>query len=1080
MTDLRKDLRNLLLEAEQLSARELELLARDEKIKQETEKRLADRKEREQREKELKSKSMGGNKRFSKPTSTEPTKRSSSFWSSPAFYLLCDQAIIRTGCLDKLSICLSKHFNPNPDTNKSFYDGINYFISFYIDVIHSYNNKLPQGKVLEALHALSERSSDVISPVASSTLAEVSNLFYGVDADGKPLADRADIEIKDYDLLVQQITDACIASNIVNWERLLTYQDARNASGILAVKDIYKQNLPSDSPVNKDFVSNLSSEVINDFYASNNDFSIFLSKFSWGKPKELTVEAKKVIDPEQDRLAREASEAEEAALVAKRLADYEADEKAASLAATAAWEAEVAAKKAEEAAISADEGVGGMAEPGAIADRGDRGAITGDNEVFLYNVLIRYLSNIITSDKLDVNTIFTDANKRSVSLAFNTADNIKKFKSIDQQQEENANAELEDKFDYDLDNPDRINALGVAAGVDLGEESDSLPNIISFNTYIEKQKALNDWNTKNTLEFLSTTLKTVEGADGLSTIITHLFSKLPDTLFGHSFDCPIVVDNNIQNFNVLSKVKQEALTNSKFISFLSDIIVEMSEINLDTEGMRENKSAIIRELASLLQEAKRGDTQGAFGLFPVDIEELIEELPKTREDAIKAFSISQGGGGYSVKYNNIAAKKVNAIYGKLAAKFPVLSRVSPSVTSQIPSEGLTAESTLQRDLGLTIVPKSSATATTVSGLTPEEVRRRLSSTRLDVNLQSTVKQQKLNELFDIYLKTITEILKPSVNLANWGLYKPIPATAASGKRDLANAKIIAAFPSAAVPEGTKVDGKLVSFLFPSEAAFNPVRDAIITAVASSRSKFLQVTDLRQVDRQLLPDIIAAFGPPPPPFKTHPLSFFGSYDTVTGTKEAKSCKLFNLVDPKLAITGKLELTNQDHKFVKGSVNPFVDLVSNLLVLNNSSTTEAIINNKLTLLTEDVETFELPICYAAINTQIRAKLLLALVRLFDSLEDILIIIRRYVTDLHTVLASKLSGDNVGEIASLFKYIASSALSTAIANPQTEEEVAADIKAKTDPVNNRFSREEATRAALVAGEEDIPVNLSPNTYG
>jgi hypothetical protein len=108
------------------------------------------------------------------------------------------------------------------------------------------------------------------------------------------------------------------------------------------------------------------------------------------------------------------------------------------------------------------------------------------------------------------------------------------------------------------------------------------------------------------------------------------------------------------------------------------------------------------------------------------------------------------------------------------------------------------------------------------------------------------------------------------------------------------------------------------------------------------------------------------------------------------------------------------------------------------------------------------------------------LLALVRLFDALEDMFIILRVIVTELHAVLTSKLSGENFGEIASLFKYIAMSTLDIAVANYKTEDEIAAAVKAKTEPINTRFQKEEKTRATIVSGETDIPTNLAPNTYG
>ena len=971
--------------------------------------------------------------------------------NSASFYLLCEDALVNTGCLDKISICL--HANFNPDTVKSFLDGINEFISFYVDIVNSYNNKQLIGKVKTSIENLQRAASE--GDISIKTVNGIIIFFTNRGSDGRRLADREPLVEKDYALLFNQIKNLCVATNIINWERLLVYGKPKNS--------IFNTKKLSGDDYDETFPSNLSNEILKDFYIPGNEFSKFLSSFPWGDWKEpvKSVEEAKKPKPLHIQPGDVEWTPEQQAQYEKEVANFDKQQN------ILAHQKKLVAKKEEArkkmAAYNEKEYSNTV---GDISGAGDSGNKTSDNEQFVYNVLVRYLTNIITKDSIDVETVFKEASAKAVNLALNTSLFVSdSHESIQGKEEETEGSELDSGEDIDVDSPELELPSGRGSlSYDLSDEgasaNSSIPDIVNFNTYIDKLKKENNWGLKDTLTFLSTSLNTKDGADGLSAVLIQTFSTIGDTIFDVSFSAPVIKNNSADTFNVLTYLKSRALQDSKFLSSLADLLVSISDVNVQTDT-KITEQSIIKKILSDLTEAKR---VGGYGLVPAEVEELIEDLPKTREEALKAYTISHGSSGYAVDISNSSAKKINSIYNKLKKSFPIFESLSPSELSIIPERELTAGSELQKSLGLNIVPERAVISSMVS---PQEASTGVKAVRLASNGAGS-----LSSLFDIYLKTITDILHPSINLPSWGLYQVIPGT--TRKADFAVAKKLAAFPTTALPIGSKVDGRLVQFLFRSEADFNQVRDAIITAVRARKERFLSAINLTQII-ELLSEISRSFN------GVEELKLFSSPATVSGTEDAKNCRLLNLLDPKFAITDKLIKTDKTKAFVKGGSNPFVDLVSNILVLNSKNTNEAIINNPAVFeeaVEQKQESYELPTCYVAINIQIRAKLLLALVKLTDILEALLIVLRKIVIKLHGVLIAKLAGDNYGEIRSLFKYI-SRVLVAASQTDGSEEAIDNIIDEMVNPVNNRFNQSQKITSEFAAATS-AQTNLDDTTYG
>lgn len=122
--------------------------------------------------------------------------------------------------------------------------------------------------------------------------------------------------------------------------------------------------------------------------------------------------------------------------------------------------------------------------------------------------------------------------------------------------------------------------------------------------------------------------------------------------------------------------------------------------------------------------------------------------------------------------------------------------------------------------------------------------------------------------------------------------------------------------------------------------------------------------------------------------------------------------------------------------------------------------------------------MPICYVAINIQIRARILLALIKFVDVLEAILILLRRIVIGLHGIIIAMLSEDSYGEIKKLFNSI-SKALAGIVSSGADEETISKMINDYIKTVN-AFYRESQKITDEFIQNETAPVSLDDTTYG
>ena len=565
------------------------------------------------------------------------------FWGGYTFKPLCVEALDNNKCLPLVSVCLQRdfYFDPSkPETNLTFYNGLNYVISFYVDIVESYNSGNLVGKVEKAISDLKE--TDRLDARGINTIIN----FFTKKNKTRVLVEKPHAE------MLEDLTNLCIAAEIINWERILTYQNSYDAD-LMTVKDIFKPKSEQSSAVNQEFISNLSDDTLNVLYGigkkrgvsggnnKKNPFGEFLSSFAWGRRGHL---------------------------IERRLSE-------------------------------------------AFGVQGDLG-IGGDNEKFILNMLISYLINILkNNNQVNAGTIIKLANLLSIKDAAKLGQGAtsKDITSMDSPERTNLDASPEAE---DLDNPDYQSALADSSGSDsvLGVEGvkkpedellasgENLHAAEDFREYVEKVKLENNWTLKNNLAFLSNALKTADSADGLSAILSKIFIALPATVLGVSYSSPAVLNNKIQEVNLLDKCKDMALT-SKFITFLSELAFLIAKSD-KTKIKQENKSYIktaLLEMANFFSNV---------GLTSVEAEELIAALPKTLQETKASTSVfaSRSEEGFKIVKASKEIKRINDTYNAISSKAPVFSHLSPSEFGIIPPEGLSEDSYLQKFLGINIIP----------------------------------------------------------------------------------------------------------------------------------------------------------------------------------------------------------------------------------------------------------------------------------------------------------------------------------------------------------------------------------------
>lgn len=682
----------------------------------------------------------------------------------------------------------------------------------------------------------------------------------------------------------------------------------------------------------------------------------------------------------------------------------------------------------------------------------------GDNEIFLLNCLVSYLIDILKTGVPHPDFIFKTANAMSIQNSKSgSMYEVSRVQSLEnpvhagiKSGQDDEGPELDDP-DYnvevsreDLNEPEKT-SMDV-----MQDPSIDLAAMEAYRDYVEDLKLENNWNSTNTMAFLSRTLKTREGADGLSAILKHTFKMLPGTVYDDAFTFSIVHDDKVEPVNILDRIKSLTL-GSGFIEFLSSLVSITANLPVYKDAEIKMESYIKAQF-DILAEAR----ELKVGLTPEDANQLIAALPKTLEEALRSYSISKSKTtGYTVTYNNQAAKDVNRLYKPLVTHLPMFKELSPSDVSPVPSDGLVAGSSLQKSLGINLVPRVAVKAT---GMTAFEK----SQGQVGVRGKNYA---ELEALWNVYYTAIKDIIDPSINQASWGLLTPTRL----GKPDEPSASYGVLFNTPEVPAGSKSDdGRLIKALFNNKGDFTPVRDRVLQKVASLKDRFIAVKTEEEV-KALLQEIVVALGP------AKQVRFFASPTTQTCPENKKST-LAALIDPSIAITQALKKTFKTHAYPQKQLvsNPFTDLVSSAVVLNNA-TNESIIYNKLALFEaeeQETEAFELIVCYAAINTQIRARILLAVASLMDILENALVILREIITSLKTVLTHLFSEDVIGRADKFFKDVSDVLVSTIPkAGIESPEDLTAHIAFGLRAINKRFEESEASAKKVSSLKEKTP---------
>lgn len=885
--------------------------------------------------------------------------------------------------LGKLSICLAEQFKPD---NPLFKAGIKQVIQFYTDLVNSFNQHQLIGRVAEAVAEIEDKhAADVIKVPGKANKNPAAEITNTIRNNTKP------IPLYDYSQMTIDLTNLAIATNIVNYKRLLEYSYidsslSSSAKGenqsLYALRDIFKispRTTKSSRDIRHSFVSNLSDSVIGPFFASKNQFAVYLSKFNWGSPTGVVSES---IMP------------------------------------------------------------GDVGNGDSFTDR------------FVLHVFISYIVNIIENLKIDPAFIFKLANEKAIkeSIQGSTYDLGSSTDSMEDKVEGDPNwapkgAEGADS-QYDGEDTAYFSGEGEAgegpAGVfDTTAVSEDLADVIEFNSHIVELKKENNWTDANNLAWLQSALRTSDNASGLSTILAQVFSAFPttpgSTVLGKSFDCYKIAGHLIEYTNLLATFKNLAGGNT-----------------------------LIDTVATLLEELKSAD------INVEDVRDLIEGLPKTESEAIASFDITSGS-PYTVVYKNEDAKTINSIYNSLTS-LPVFMRLSPSVATSVPPEGLVPASELQSFLGVSIIPTTKK-AVAETGMSNRDVDRGV------VALRSSDKEL----VWAAYMKALKEILTPTT-INNWGLLQPT-VLSPKGPSDI-DAAVGIVYPTELLPVGSTVKlgrTRKLAHIFNTPGEYTAVASRLLLTVESRKASFFACKSLDEI-KGILASIISTVFKSPQEYK---LLYFSSPETQT-CLPAKRSSLYKLLDPKgvsATVLTKVDKTKQFSTEPSPTNNAFVDLASTLIVENNKAGSvqegTTLGSHILKLLSED--TAEQPVgkdytkvaCDVAINTQVRARILLALVNLMDVIEALLVILRKITSQLRLVLVGMLGENDLGPARKLFSKLAEVLIHVLRENPSSSQ-LEEMIKATIEPLNTRYKESEKLLVTNLTGHSDQLDNVPVRKFG
>lgn len=466
---------------------------------------------------------------------------------------------------------------------------------------------------------------------------------------------------------------------------------------------------------------------------------------------------------------------------------------------------------------------------------------------------------------------------------------------------------------------------------------------------------------KDTITFLSTVFGVKDLSKTLGYVLSKVFINIPltnanfsDSKFSYY---KIVANGNIETVNLFSE--------------LAELAKEPDAINI--------------ELANVIYFL--GFTPG---IYPRNLEALITGLPKNEEAGRIAYVPGKSPRGeITTKIQTIMdveADKINDWYSELCKKSAFFSAVSPYLTSPISDKFLAPDSPVLNKFGITI-EQTVAKSKYQPG----------SGKQVSVNITN---RSKLNDLYDEYVKIVTEILQPANRSESvWGLRNPknfhsdkkLPRTAFPTKSDTTGVSI--------TPTTRK--SKEIT-VYASEAEFNSDADNIITALETKKPEFLAAKSLDEL-HNLLTQVVSIISP-----DHRDILNFSSPGTVSNLA-MKQTKLRSLLDPSVAITRTL-FTIQSGDPIRGgseAVTPFFNFAKNAITLKENT---ELYNYIVTLIENenDLPTgkpYANQIDYAIVNMHIRAQLLLALSNFFYVIEDMLDTISRVLNILPTESLIKL---------------------------------------------------------------------------
>ncbi len=678
----------------------------------------------------------------------------------------------------------------------------------------------------------------------------------------------------------------------------------------------------------------------------------------------------------------------------------------------------------------------------------DIGLAAGYNDGFVYSVFIAYLNNILLSHKVRPEKIFSSANTLAKVLAVQGKSNYEPDSRVS---DTDINSNPEDGLTTNISSDDDLNII------DTGIEN--YDDEIHLREILDTAKEKTDWNNFETTRYLSETLDTPQGALGLGSILSKILLSIPSNVFGLNFTFTAIVDNKSVSQNMLTYIKSFA-TSSNLIQELFNLYyaLEFNDSFLEAAEYKQHTNVL-----SLLTVA--------------DIDDMISELPVTVEEAKKTLNITFGSvtGGASLK-GNTATNAVNDIYKKLQKSLPLLSTtVSPTPLEPIPGKLIMMPNDFQKSLG------TSAYLSDTTGIRKTSLDVVPKTTDVSRSARAEIsKASDLQILWNNYINAIKAILFPTTNIDQWGLNQP---TQLAFKPD-PDASYFVAFPTDKYPT-TKMEilsptGKkkrLGGFLFSSVVEYNTFRDRVLAETLAQKDSILSATSLGQIVESLN-NILLVLG------DKKRLEFFSSKDTQPLIKDS-TMKLCQLIDPKYAITSTLVKIDETHQFplTRGAnSNSFIDLVSNILILNNKTTNESILFSTAINIFEDnknpTELSDNYYCYAIINTHIRANVIKTLINLTEAIENLLILLRKIVTKVPNILAETLAQDNYGKTSELYNWLASVIIKIVSSSSEDFNNLDDLISSEIDPILTRFKNAEARKATSLAVLK--PTNKAKKIYG